>query len=153
MPAAAALEAGITEPGIAVEMTGTSSVLITSSYDTQPIPEVITMAHAINNQSLMLAAMSSTGASLKWFRYNFYQKVSEESPPRGMDIYNELNATAEKAKVNNDIIFLPYMVGERSPLWDTDVRGLFFWFISSNLARRFNSCHHGGCSVCTSPQP
>ncbi len=117
--AAAALEAGVTEPGIAVEMTGTSSVLLMSNDTLWCSPELISMNHALPGQMLNLAAMSSTGASLKWFCDEFYQKA-------GTDVYELVNREAEQANARNEIIFLPYMMGERSPIWDTHARGVFF---------------------------
>jgi xylulokinase len=116
---AAALEAGVIEPGIAIEMSGTSSVLMMSSHCVNPTPELITMKHAIGGQILKLAAMSSTGASLRWFRDQFYKS---ELP----DTYDVMNEEASQAKPHNELIFLPYMVGERSPIWDSDARGVFF---------------------------
>lgn len=123
---AAALEAGIVQPGIAVEMTGTSSVLMMSSSSAQAAPELITMKHALGDQQLKLAAMSSTGAAMKWFRDRFYAAERREADARGGDVYDRMNAEAAEAKTYNDVIFLPYMVGERSPIWDTDARGVFF---------------------------
>jgi xylulokinase len=117
--AAAALEAGVFVPGVAVEMTGTSSVLLMSNDRDWFSPKLITMNHALPNQTLNLAAMSSTGASLKWFRDEFYHSEAN-------DIYELINKEAEQANPRNDIIFLPYMMGERSPIWDTDARGVFF---------------------------
>lgn len=116
--AAAALEAGVTVPGIAVEMTGTSSVLLMSNDQGWFSLQSITMNHALPGQTLNLAAMSSTGASLKWFHDEFYKGEDEE--------FGLINEEAEQANPRNDLLFLPYMVGERSPIWDSDARGVFF---------------------------
>jgi xylulokinase len=118
--AAAALEAGVCVPGVAVEMTGTSSVLLMSNDREWSSPKLITMDHALPGQTLNLAAMSSTGASLKWFRDEFYQADETQ------DVYSLINQEAGQSNSHNDIIFLPYMMGERSPIWDTDARGVFF---------------------------
>jgi xylulokinase len=124
--AASAVEAGIVKPGIAAEMTGTSSVLMMSNDNDWFSPKFITMNHALPNQTLSLAAMSTTGASLKWFRDELCQAELESSRKAGKDVYEWINALAEDAHPRNDIIFLPYMMGERSPLWDPDARGVFF---------------------------
>lgn len=117
--AAAALEAGVHGTGIAVEMTGTSSVLLMSNDRDWYTRELITMNHALPNQTLNLAAMSSTGAALKWFGEQFYQGSAA-------DRLDSINEEAEQANPFNDLVFLPYMMGERSPIWDTDARGVFF---------------------------
>jgi xylulokinase len=124
--AASAVEAGIVKPGIAAEMTGTSSVLMMSNDKQWFSPKLITMNHALPDQTLSLAAMSATGASLKWFRDELCQAERESSLREGKDVYEWINALAEDANPRNDIIFLPYMMGERSPLWDPDARGVFF---------------------------
>lgn len=118
--AAAALEAGVAEPGVAAEMSGTSSVLVTSSAQVRFEPAFITMPHALPGQTLALAAMSASGASLKWLR----DQLCRERPMA--EGYGLLNAEAESAARRNDLIFLPYMAGERSPIWDSDARGVFF---------------------------
>jgi len=62
------------------------------------------------------AVMSSTGASLRWFRDRFGH--SEES-------FEDLDREAEKVSAGADgLIFLPYMMGERSPIWSPSARGV-----------------------------
>lgn len=132
--AAAALEAGVIEPGIATEMTGTSSVLLTSNAKGWYSPELITLNHALPDQTLSLAAMSSTGASLKWYRDEFHHSEIKYAEQSGVGAYELMNLEAEQSNSLNDIIFLPYMMGERSPIWDTDARGMFFG-LSLNTSR------------------
>lgn len=124
--AAAALEAGVVRPGVAAEMSGTSSVLIASNPTGWHTPEIITMTHAVPNQTLSLAAMTSAGASLKWFRDQLGGDWLRRAAQDGGNAYDRMNAEAEKAEPQNEIVFLPYMMGERSPIWDTDARGVFF---------------------------
>jgi xylulokinase len=116
--AAAAIESGVVRPGMASEMTGTSSVLLMSNDTEWYSPELISMKHGLPGQNLLLGAMSSTGASLKWFRDTFYADGGES--------YEMLNADAEHAEPRGDLVFLPYMAGERSPIWDSNARGVFF---------------------------
>ena len=73
------------------------------------------------------AIMSSTGASLRWFRDEF-GKPGES--------YADLDREAEGAPVGSDgLIFLPYLMGERSPLWDPTARGVFIG-LSLNHTRK-----------------
>lgn len=114
--AAAALEAGVTRPGMAAEMNGTSSVLIVSPDKPVATSSLIAMSHALPERSLLLGAMTSTGASLKWLK----EQYSVQSPLT----YDWINAEAERSKLHNDLLFLPYMMGERSPVWDSHARGV-----------------------------
>jgi xylulokinase len=62
-------------------------------------------------------AMAATGASLDWFAKN----VLGGGVPT-----NELIAEAARIPPGaDDLIFLPYLAGERSPLWDPQARGAF----------------------------
>jgi xylulokinase len=62
--------------------------------------------------------MSTTGKSLEWYRDNFYGKDT---------LYEAILSEAHKSPPGaRGLIFLPYLHGERSPIWDDDARGVFF---------------------------
>lgn len=124
--AAAALEAGITGTGQAVEMTGTSSVLLIGSNELKTNKNLTAMFHAISNRYLILGTMSSTGASLKWFRDQFGFVEQNPGKETGLDAYEMMDLEVEHQTPGpGNIIFLPYMMGERSPIWNTFARGGF----------------------------
>lgn len=63
------------------------------------------------------SVMSTTGASLRWFRDRFGHPGES---------YKDLDMEAEKVSAGSDgLIFLPYMMGERSPVWSPAARGIF----------------------------
>ena len=125
--AAAALEAGVFDPGTAAEMTGTSTVLMMPTSTRRPHPAFISMPHAIPERSLVLAAMVSTGACLKWFRDELGSLEKQQAKKMGKNVYDLLTAEAAKSSPGAEgVFFLPYMMGERSPLWHTEARGVFF---------------------------
>jgi xylulokinase len=113
--AAAALEAGVLDEGRAAEMTGTSTVLILPSRRPRVEPAFIAMRHAARGRWLLLGAMVASGGSLRWLR----DLLGETS-------FDALTAEAESEPVGaGGLVFLPYMMGERSPIWDSDARGVF----------------------------
>lgn len=125
--AAAAMEAGAIEPGVAAEMTGTSTVLLMPNAAGVSEPAFIAMPHAIPGVHLLLGAMVASGASLRWYRDQFGLTEMEMGARLAIDPYNLLTLQAAKVGPGSDgVIFLPYMMGERSPLWHTNARGLFF---------------------------
>jgi xylulokinase len=125
--AAAALEAGLFEPGIAVEMTGTSTVVLIPNDQGLTEPALIAMPHALPGIHLLLGAMVSSGASLRWFRDQFGQPEVQAALEKKVDSFDLLTEQAAQAGPASDgVIFLPYMMGERSPLWHTHARGVFF---------------------------
>ncbi len=117
--AAAALEGGVSHGGAAVEMSGTSSVLLVGTNGKYTSPNLTYMYSAIRGQHLLLGCMSSTGGALKWYRDNVYSNKSEESYA-AMDREIELDCPAP-----TPLIFLPYLAGERAPIWDVHAKGAF----------------------------
>ncbi len=66
---------------------------------------------------LVGGAMAATGASLDWFR---------DAVLGGRLSTRELLAEAAAVPAGaGDLVFLPYLAGERSPLWDPTARGAF----------------------------
>jgi len=124
---AAALEAGVTEPGIAVEMTGTSTVVIIPNDRGLTEPALIAMPHCLPGIHLLLGAMVSSGGSLRWFRDQFGATANQAKVEGSADAYDQLTRVAADIEPGSGgVIFLPYMMGERSPIWHTNARGVFF---------------------------
>ncbi len=125
--AAAGIEAGVVRAGIAAEMTGTSTVLLTTSSQTATHEALTSFPHALPGLHLLIGAQSTSGACLRWYRDQFgMAEVSagarlKVSP---FDLMTQQAASAEAG--SGGLIFLPYMMGERSPIWDSDARGVFF---------------------------
>ncbi len=123
---AATLEAGAVKIGDAVEISGTSTVL-NICVDRWREPGLLFGMYGPTKDIFMICgAMSTTGASLKWYRDNLYQgekkRESEETSS-----FEHMSAKASRARVgSNRLIFLPYMAGERSPIWDSNARGIYF---------------------------
>jgi xylulokinase len=130
--AAAAVEAGVAEAGIAAEMTGTSTVLIMPNVEGITEPAFITMPHALPGMHLLLGAMVSSGASLNWFRDQFGQWERFEREQGKGEIFDLLTQQAAEAPPGSDgLVFLPYMMGERAPIWHTQARGALFGLLLS----------------------
>ena len=125
--AAAALEAGAVEPGVAAEMTGTSTVLIMPNDGGLTEPAFIAMPHAIPGVHLLLGAMVASGASLRWFRDQLGEVEVQTGTRLNVDPFDLLTEQAAQVSPGSGgVVFLPYMAGERSPIWHTNARGVFF---------------------------
>ncbi|MDX2140247.1 MAG: FGGY-family carbohydrate kinase [Chloroflexota bacterium] len=125
--AAAALEAGAVRDGIVAEMTGTSSVLLMASQHIATDPALISMPHAAPNLHLLLGAISTSGAALRWFRDTFGQVEQTTAELLHSDAFDLLTQQAARVPAGSDgLLFLPYLAGERSPIWDSHARGVFF---------------------------
>lgn len=65
-------------------------------------------------------AINNGGIVLQWLSEFF---SNEEEP--GENIYNELLSLAEKIKPGAEgLFFLPYLLGERAPIWDANAKGV-----------------------------
>jgi xylulokinase len=108
-------------------MTGTSTVVIIPNDRGLTEPALIAMPHALPRMHLLLGAMVSSGGSLRWFRDQLGQAEVQAAKEQGADAFDLLTGQAAQAEPGSDgVIFLPYMMGERSPLWHTNARGVFF---------------------------
>ena len=124
---AAALEAGLVRPGDAGEMTGQSTVLIVSSDRPYLGRELIPCGHAVPGQWLVVGAQVASGGALRWVRDQLGEPERLRAAQEGADAFDLLAAlAAESPPGANRLVFLPYLYGERSPIWDSDARGVFF---------------------------
>src|SRR5450759_700051 len=64
---------------------------------------------------------------MKWFKDNLCGLENKEAADRGIDVYDQLNKEAESSKPGCEgLIYLPYLMGERTPHLDPYARGVFF---------------------------
>jgi xylulokinase len=122
--AAVSLAVGVTEPDQVYESCGTSDMVSFTSYKPQIIPEFTNRPHVIPGRWACNGVMSTPGAALQWFRDQLYLPGGGATQE---DAYNAMSREAECSPPGaNGLIFVPYMMGERSPIWDPYARGVFF---------------------------
>jgi xylulokinase len=117
-------------------MTGTSTVLIMPTDGNNFNDAFVAIDHAIENRQLRLGAMVAAGASISWLTTNILKDQSSMA---------ELTQGAQDVPPGSDgVIFLPYMMGERSPIWNTNARGVFFGLtLSTTAAMMFRAVLEG----------
>lgn len=132
----AAVETGVIDPGVVAEMTGTSTVLIMPTDGNNFNDAFVAIDHAIENRQLRLGAMVAAGASVSWLMTSILKDQSSMA---------ELTQSAKTVPPGSDgLIFLPYMMGERSPIWNTNARGVFFGLtLSTTAAMMFRAVLEG----------
>ena len=122
-----ALGCGITKPGRVFETTGTSTVVAVVSKTPKFDTRILNRCYIDRGLWLHMGAMSTTGGSLKWFKDNLCEIEVAASAKEGKNSYEILDEEASRIPPgSNNLIFLPYMSGERSPIWDSYTRGVFF---------------------------
>jgi xylulokinase len=124
---AAGLEAGLLRVGDAVEMTGQSTVLLICSDQPYLGQDLIPLVHAVPGRYLVVGALVATGGALRWFRDQLGEVERLAAGLLDVDAFELLSQEAGRSPAGaNGVIFLPYMFGERSPIWDSAARGVFF---------------------------
>ncbi|MCD7800425.1 MAG: xylulokinase [Ruminococcus sp.] len=127
--AAAAVGTGVVEDGKAFTTIGTSGVVFahTSNVTIDTMGRVHTFCCAVPNCWHVMGVTQGAGLSLKWFRDNFCTSEKETAKLMGVDEYYLMDKEAEKISVGADrLLYLPYLMGERTPHLDPNARGMFF---------------------------
>lgn len=124
-----AVGVGAVRPGIVLASTGTSGVIFcpTEAPTLDPEQRIHSFCHSVPGTWYLMGCMLSAGGSLRWFRDNFCQEEVRKAASRGVDPYDVM--TEEAAGVPpgaHGLLFLPYLMGERSPHKDPYARGVFF---------------------------
>ena len=126
--AAAAVGTGVVVEGKAFTTIGTSGVVFAHSDKVQIDPQgrVHTFCAAVPGAYTVMSCTLAAGLSLKWYRDTFCQTEIDAAKEMDTDPYILMNQQAEKSPIGaNRLIFLPYLMGERSPLLDSNARGAF----------------------------
>lgn len=79
-------------------------------------------------------AINNGGSALQWFAQGFIKGMTTSDDPYSLAI--------QQAKLvepgSEGLIFLPYLLGERAPIWDAKARGVFFGIHSQHDRSHFS---------------
>ena len=79
------------------------------------------------NTYITVPTTTTGGQSIRYLRDNFSQTELETERVLGIDSYDLLNLQAQKIPVGSEgLIILPFLMGERTPIWDVYARGVIF---------------------------
>jgi xylulokinase len=91
-----------------------------------PGKRTATFAHFRKGLYMPAGTMQAGGGSFKWCKDVLGDLESEAADRTGLDPYDLLSLAAEQVPAGAEgLLFLPYLLGERSPLWDPNARGCF----------------------------
>lgn len=121
--AMATLAGGATAPGHHVAMIGTSMCWGMINQRPTPGSGLISFPHVLNGERdiYTFGGALTAGASVAWYLDTFFADRNDHG-----DIYAELEALAAALPPGaNRLLFLPYLMGERSPVWDAHASAAF----------------------------
>ena len=111
------LGAGVLHNGQTQEQGGQAGgmSICTDSYHAEP--SLILSRHVVPDRWLLQGGTVGGGGVIKWLGGELWPDKS----------FSELSLRAEKAAPGSDgLVFLPYMAGERSPIWDAHAKGIYY---------------------------
>ena len=111
---AAILASGVTEPGQACDRTGSSEGINLCTKNKICDERLMSYGHPIKPHWNLSGIINTTGKAIQW----------------GSDLlglgFNDFINLAQKSKPGcGGLIFLPYLAGERAPIWNPKVRALW----------------------------
>jgi xylulokinase len=123
----ASIGSGVMEPGECFVIMGTaarvSSPLGSPRFDNR----FMNCTHALPNRWLSIGAINGVGSSLRWIRDTFGQSEQTVADYTRRDVYDILADQAIYSPPGSKgLVFLPYISGERTPIWDPYARGVMF---------------------------
>ena len=111
------LGAGVVNPGQTQEQGGQAGGMSICIDRYAADPRLILGFHVVPGRWLLQGGTTGGGGALKWLRETMCPELS----------FGEMSALAEREPAGSGgVTFLPYMAGERSPIWDPDACGVFF---------------------------
>ncbi|WP_323122042.1 FGGY-family carbohydrate kinase [Burkholderia alba] len=127
--AVATFAAGVTRTGQHVAMIGTSMCWGYVDQTADARHGLVSMPHVFNgaHDLYVFGGAIAAGASVTWYREQFCHAEVEaaRATPDG-DPHRLLEAQAARVPAGaGGVTFLPYLMGERSPVWDAQASGAF----------------------------
>jgi len=118
--ACGALGAGVFDPGPTHEQSGSAGGMSICTDRYQAARGLILSRHVVPGRWLLQGGTVGGGGAFQW--------MAENLNPSGAEIsFDELNQAAQAVAPGSDgLIFLPYLAGERSPIWNPDAKGVFY---------------------------
>ncbi len=133
--AASAVGNGIVLPGLTSATLGTSGVIFTytEAPKLDPRGRIHTFCHAVPGKWHVMGVTQGAGLSLRWFRDNFGATEAWLAQHTDVDPYELIIKQAEKIPPGSDsLLWLPYLMGERTPHLDAEARGMWFGLTASH---------------------
>ena len=129
------LGAGVVRPGQTQEQGGQAGGMSICVDRYASDPRLILGFHVVPGRWLLQGGTTGGGGALKWLRETMYPALS----------FEEMSELAGKAEAGSGgVVFLPYMAGERSPIWNPRACGVFFGLnFSTTPGQMIRACMEG----------
>lgn len=121
------LGAGVIQTGETQEQGGQAGGMSICTDSYRADPRLILSFHVVPGKWLLQGGTTGGGGVMRWLEREFGAFERIEGAKLGKSSLDLFNEQAELIAPGSDgVVFLPYMSGERSPIWDTDAKGVFY---------------------------
>ncbi len=127
---------GCVKPGSAYNYLGSSSWIALTVDKPIVDPQMRTMnwAHCVPGYLHPSGTMQAAGSSYHWLKETVCTLEQQQARETNGDVYELINQQIERSPPGaGGLLFLPYMLGERTPRWNPKAKGAF---IGLSLATR-----------------
>ncbi|MBE5993475.1 MAG: carbohydrate kinase [Paenibacillaceae bacterium] len=121
------LGAGVIHAGETQEQGGQAGGMSICIDSYKADPRLILSCHVVPGKWLLQGGTTGGGGAMRWLEKEFGAFEREEGRRTGkssLDLFNE--EAGNIAPGSDGLIFLPYMAGERSPLWNPYAKGVYY---------------------------
>ncbi len=125
--ACGALGTGVLHDGETQEQGGQAGGMSICTETYRADPRLILGFHVVPGKWLLQGGTTGGGGVMRWIEREFgdYERLeSEKSGKSSLALLDEIAANVPAG--SEGLIFLPYMSGERSPIWDANAKGVFY---------------------------
>lgn len=96
-------------------------------------------AHVVPDLWLLQGGTVGGGGAVNWFEKEFCFEERVIAKGNSTNSFYEMDKTASEIPVGSEgMVFLPYLAGERSPIWDTNAKGVFYGIDFSKTKAHFS---------------
>ncbi len=126
--AGAAIGTGVVMDGDAFTSIGTSALVYThiDEYKTIPKGGLHLCCSSVPGTWFTMGGPQAASLSLEWFKNNFCHRLVAEAEAQGKNIYDLITEkTSAICPGSEHLIYLPFLMGERTPHMNPKIRGAF----------------------------
>ncbi len=125
----AAVGAGVVCEGSAYNYIGSSSWIgiATNQPILDPKQRTFTWVHLVPGMYHPTGTMQAAGGSYQWLRDIFCEPEKQAASQQEISPYDLMNLQVEQSPPGaNNLLYFPYLMGERSPRWNPRARAVYF---------------------------
>ncbi len=125
--ACCSLGAGVMGPGQTQEQGGQAGGMSICLDEPLVHPKLILGAHIISGKWLLQGGTTGGGGTLNWFNRELAAYEKSQADQREISSFEILSEEADQVLPGSEgVVFLPYMKGERTPIWNANAKGVYY---------------------------